>query len=263
MVIRRGECLLSFNWTDETIEQLIYLKEEKKLTFDEIAKTLGTTLSSVKHKYQRISQKKNNDKYHHPYEKTEQILRLLTENNLTILETHAGWGNITKVYSQFGNVVAQEIDKEKVEHLMNFNCEEINAIKCDSEKEVFNHIALKRRFDVIDIDPYGFPSRFFPHVFKLFNKKGLLFLTFPKMGVAQINKIMIRHYKVFWNIELTDKEIYVEKIAAKLHDFAFMEKRKIEILETLDLGKVYRFAILVEEASMLDLVGLKVKGVNY
>lgn len=254
---------MSFNWTEETIKQLIYLREDKKLTYEEVANELGTTLSSVKHKYQRLSQKNNTDKYHHPQEKTEQIMRILNEKNLTILETHAGWGNVTTIYSQFGSVLAQEVDKEKIEYLKKLNYEFITAIKCDSEKEIFKHIVSKKKFDVIDIDPYGFPSRFFPHVFKLFNKRGFLFLTFPKMGVAQINKIMIRHYKVFWNIELTDKEVYVEKIVVKLHDFAFMEKKKIEILEVLDLGKVYRLAIIVKDASMLDLVGLKVKGVNY
>jgi tRNA G26 N,N-dimethylase Trm1 len=53
------------------------------------------------------------------------------------------------------------------------------------------------RYDVIDIDPYGLPSRLFPYVFGLIDD-GLMFMTFPMLGVAQINKITIRHYQAFW-----------------------------------------------------------------
>lgn len=250
---------MAFDWTAEKEQQLLELKNDKKFPFKQIAEILGTTISSVKHKYQRLDQKANSDRHHHPAEKTGQILKYLWRNDLTILETHAGWGNLSKVYHQFGEVLAHEIDAEKVAHLETFGFEEFDVLKCDSEKEIFRYVLHGLWFDVIDVDPYGFPSRFFPHIFKLFKKEGLLFLTFPKMGVAQINKIMIRHYQAFWGIELEDKEVYIEKIVKRLKDFAFMEKKSLEVLDVLDLGKVYRFAIKVNHASMLDLVGLKVE----
>lgn len=250
-------------WTIETEKELIRLKDTEKKGYKEISELLGTTISSVKHKYQRLQQKANSNKHHHPIEKTEQIKKFLWDSDLKILELYAGWGNLTKTYHLFGEVLAHEIDKEKVEHLKAFGFEDFDVVKCDSEKEIFNYIYHGFWFDVVDADPYGFPSRLFPHIFKLFKNDGVLFLTFPKMGVAQINKIMVKHYEVFWGISLQDKENYIDKIKDKLKDYAFMEKKSLEFLDVLDLGKVYRFAIKVRNESLLDLVGLKVKGINY
>jgi hypothetical protein len=41
-----------------------------------------------------------------------------------------------------------------------------------------------------------------------------------------------------------------------------MQKRDIEILDVKKIDRIYRFAIKVEKKSMLDIVGLKVKGKN-
>jgi tRNA G26 N,N-dimethylase Trm1 len=110
---------------------------------------------------------------------------------------------------------------------------------------------------VIDVDPYGFPSRYFPTVFGLIDD-GVLFLTFPVMGVAQINKITIEHYRVFWDINLSDKDCYTDKIVKKLKDYAFMQKRSIEVLEIKKIDRIYRFAIKVKQESLLKIVGLEV-----
>lgn len=246
---------MRFEWTIENERQLLELKTQA-LPFKEIATILGTTISSVKHKHQRLHQKANSVKHHHPAEKTNQVLKYVRNNGLSILETHAGWGNLSKLYRQFGSVVAHEVNKEKAKYLESLG--DLQVIKGDSEKEVFKHIANNLSFDVIDIDGYGFPSRFFPHVFKLFKKEGVLFLTFPKMGVAQINKLMIRHYEVFWGINLSDKAVYTDKVVKKLKDYAFMEKKDIEVMDVLDLGKVLRLAIKVKHESMFKLVGLEI-----
>ena len=78
------------------------------------------------------------------------------------------------------------------------------------------------------------------------------------MGVAQINKITIRHYEAFWGIQLSDKDVYTDKITKRLEDYAFMHKREIDILDITKIDRVFRFAIKVQKKSMLDIVGLKV-----
>ena len=78
------------------------------------------------------------------------------------------------------------------------------------------------------------------------------------MGVAQINKITIRHYQAFWGIELSDKDIYIQKIIAKLEDFAFQCKREIDFLDIRKIDRVFRIAIRVKKKSLCDIVGLKV-----
>lgn len=251
-----------FQWNKENELLLLKHRDEEKKSFSEIAKLLETTTSSVKHKYTRLKQKSNEDKYHHPIEKTEQIEKLLWSNDLRILETNSGWGNLTKVYNSYGKVTTHDIDGEKVKFIASMGMENVDVVKCDSFKEIYKYIYKGLSFDVIDLDPYGFPSRYFPYVFQLIND-GILIITFPKMGVQQINKIMVEHYRIFWDIELDDKNVYVEKIHKKIIDYGMCYGRSVTLVDTLELDRVYRFAYRVEKKSMLDIVGLKVKGVNY
>lgn len=248
-----------FPWDDEKEKRLLFLKDYEKKTYREIASELGTTISSVKHKYIRLNQKSNDDRHHHPTEKIAQIKKVLKERDLSILETHAGRGNLSKVYRQYGKVIAHDIDAEKVDYLKALGFDE--AIKCDSLKEIHKYIYHGLKFDVIDLDPYGFPSRFFPHVFNLI-EDGILFVTFPKMGVQQINKITKEHYRVFWGMNLSDKMKQESLIHERMKDYAFQSFRDLNLLDSLDLGRMYRFAYKVKRESALDLVGLKVKGVN-
>lgn len=252
---------MAITWNEELEKKLLFLKDEEGKSYKEIALELVTTVSSVKHKYVRLKQALNDDKHHHPIEKIEQIKKILWDSNLFILETNAGWGNLSKVYHAYGEVLAHDIDKKKVEHLNSLGLEDFDAVKCDSFNEIHRYIFHGFKFDVIDLDPYGFPSRYFPHIFNLIDE-GVLFVTFPKMGVQQINKIMKEHYRVFWGITLDDKYKQEEMIHQKMKDYAFQSLRNLELIDSIDLGRMFRFAYRVKKESALDLVGLKVKGVN-
>ena len=248
-------------WTEDLEKRLMDLKDLEKKSYKEISLELETTISSVKHKYIRLKQASNDDYYHHPIEKSEQIKKYLTNFNLKILETNAGRGNLTKIYQHYGDVVCLDIDQKKIDYLTSLKLEKIHPVKCDSFKEIYKYILQGSKFDVIDLDPYGFPSRFFPHIFHLI-QDGFLFVTFPKMGVQQINKIMKEHYRVFWGMDLDDKRKQEEIIHKKIKDYAFQSFRGVELLESLDLGRMFRFVYRVKKESALNLVGLKVKGVN-
>lgn len=253
------------NWTSQDEEKLLYLKDEKKLTYKLIAAELDTTVSSVKHKYIRLKQAANADEHHHPIEKTEQVKRVLgsaTFNSTPfILEAHAGWGNLTQVYSEYGVVQALEIDEKKVDHIIANGTGRIFARKCDSMREFHNTLYRGHKYEVIDLDPYGFPSRYFPHVFELITD-GYLFVTFPKMGVQQINKITKEHYRIFWGMTLDDKEFQEHFIHKKMKDYGLMSFRRVDLIDTVELPRMFRFAYRVRKESALDLVDLKVKGVN-
>jgi hypothetical protein len=134
----------------------------------------------------------------------------------------------------------------------------LQATKCDSIEEIYGLIYNKANFNVVDIDSYGLPSRYFPHVFKLIND-GFLFLTFPKMGVQQINKITKEHYRAFWGMTLDDKDRQEEIIHRKIKDFGFQNFRSVELIDSVSFKRMYRFAYKVEKKSALDLVGLKVQ----
>src|SRR5699024_11635214 len=81
--------------------------------------------------------------------------------------------------------------------------------------------------------------------------------------LQQINKIMIKHYEVFWGLSLVDKDNQEDLIHDRMAEYAFKSFRSVELIDSIDLGRVYRFAYRVKKESALDLVGLKVKGVNY
>lgn len=246
-----------FEWNEKTERELIYMKDIEKKTYKQIANEIHTTVSSVKHKYVRLKQANNEDKYHHPAEKTEQVVKLLNGSDLRILETNAGYGNMTQVYVQYGSVISHDIDNKKIKYLNELDLEGVDVIKCDSFIRLHKYIYEKRKFDVVDLDPYGYPSRYFPHVFELIDD-GILFVTFPKMGVQQVNKIQIEHYRVFWDISLSDKNNYTDKIIRKITDYAMQNYRSINLLDCVDLGRMYRFAFRVKRESALDLVGLEV-----
>lgn len=256
-----------FEWTKELEAKVLELRDEKKMTYREIAEILGTTISSVKHKYIRLNQAANDERHHHPVEKIDQLHRVLGDDLRFavgapfILETNAGYGNLTKEYTKYGIVYAFDIDKERVNYLHSLNNNRIVPKKCDSHHELHNEVYLKNNYEVVDLDPYGFPSRYFPHVFQLI-EDGYLFVTFPKMGVQQINKITKEHYRVFWGMTLDDKVRQEELIHKKIKDYGFMSFRSVELVDSVDLGRMFRFAYKVKKESALDLVDLKVKGVR-
>ena len=112
-------------------------------------------------------------------------------------------------------------------------------------------------FDIVDIDPYGFPSRYFPHAFLLLTD-GWLFLTFPKLGATQLNKVTLEHLRVWWGVTQENKDDYLNVILDRLADYALGNFRQLELLDTVDLGRMYRLAFKVTKRSALDLVGLEV-----
>jgi len=234
------------------------------MSYREIAEELDTTISSVKHKYLRLKQKYNEDEHHHPIEKIEQVKKFI-EGGERVLETHAGYGNLTSCYSNYtDNIISLEIKRDKVKKLKEKFDHTI--IKCDSEKHFHKFITEGKEFDIIDIDPYGFPSRYFPHILKLLDEDGgFLFLTFPKFGVQCVNKIMQEHYRIFWGInykEINSEEEYIDAIKSQLMDYSLMMKRAIVEKDRIDLKSVYRFTFYVKRESMLDLCDLTVKGIN-
>jgi hypothetical protein len=243
-------------WNEQTEKQVLSMRESG-MTYEAIGKELGTTATSVKHKVRRLQQGKNMDRYKHSEEKQRQAKMFIRGIGNSILETHCGFGGMTEFYNNFGNVESYDIDKDRVLFVDSLGMEGVTAIKGDSEHEIYRLLANKCVYDVVDIDPYGMPSRYFPAVFGLINN-GLLFVTLPMIGVAQINKITIRHLEAFWGVSLDDKDRYTEKVFSRMQDYAFMHKREIELLDCTKIDRIYRLCIKVEKKSCCDIVGLVV-----
>lgn len=243
-------------WNEENENTLLRLKEQG-CTTEQIADFLGTTSSSVKHKYTRLKQKNNANSHHHPIEKQQQIQRILERisGDIFVLETHAGKGNLTEVYSLYAReVLAYEIDKEKCEYVNRLGHENVVCHKKDSLKEMHLSIYYNLKFNVIDIDPYGFPSRYFPCVFELIDD-GYMFVTFPKYGCAQINKITMHHVKAFYGFDGGKNEEFLECCLNTLKNQALRTYRSFEVLEVLDLKKVYRVVARIKKENAFVMCG--------
>lgn len=243
---------------DENLEKKAKDMRGDGLTYRSISDALGFSVSAVKHKIRRLQQCDNLDKYKHTKEKADQASKFIERGrNHFILETHSGFGGMTKYYAELGEVESYDIKSDRVEAVNLLGFESVQAIKGDSEREIYRLIVNKCKYTVIDIDPYGMPSRYFPHIFDLIDD-GLLFITLPMIGVAQINKITIRHLEAFWGVKLKDKDVYIEKVIGRLSDYAFMHKRDVEILDVLKIDRIYRICIKVTKRSCCEIVGLTV-----
>jgi len=114
-------------------------------------------------------QKANHYKNHHPKEKSAQLIRikhLIQDKN--VLEIFGGEKNITPLYYHLAN--------------------NITTLTIDDTGDSFEYVKNlanktgrgSKKYDVIDIDGYGFSEEMFPHVFKLIVKYGTLIYTAPR-----------------------------------------------------------------------------------
>ena len=201
------------------------------------------TYRAIRHDVVRAKQKENADEVHHPDEKINQIKQVFSEwdfdNSKTpkILELFAGQGNCTKVYDAYGDVTSY--DKK---HLKTG----------DSYIEYHRLIADKKKFDVIDLDPYGFPNRFFPDIFLLI-EKGILFVTMPKPYVNILNGITQTHLISYYDEHNPSEQTIIERIAL----MGLCHWRKVELISSLDCKSVWRFAFAVERVKATEYTGVR------
>lgn len=246
----------SMKWNEENEEQLMQLKE-KGVSIARIAEMLGTTQSSVKHKYTRLMQRKNADTHHHPTEKIRQIEEVLKsmDKEIFVLETHAGYGNLTEVYSIYAeNVLSFDLDKAKCDYVNNLGHDNVVCRKGDSLKEIYLSAYCGLKFNVIDLDPYGFPSRYFPMVFELIDD-GFMFITLPKYGCAQVNKITQHHVKNYYGFDGGSNDEFLGCFINTLRKQLLANYKEMKVVDALDLQKVYRLAIKIEKKNAYQMCG--------
>lgn len=160
----------------------------------------GKTYRAIRHDVTRGKQKENSAAVHHPEEKISQIQEVLKNEygleEISILELFSGQGNLTGIYKKFGFV--RSLDKKYLK-------------TGDSFLEYHRMIADKQKFDVVDIDPYGFPNRLFPDIFLLIDN-GILFVTMPKPYVNILNGITATHLIAYYGEQNPLEETIINRI---------------------------------------------------
>jgi len=195
------------------------------------------TYRAIRHDVVRKKQRENEDECHHPIEKINQIRNTLSGlSSLKIMELFAGKGNLTSIYKEFGEV--ESYDK---------------LLKTGDSYLLFHKLIYeKRKYDVIDIDPYGFPNRFFPDVFLLL-EKGYMFLTMPKPYVNILNGITRQHLTCYYGLSNPP----LDKILERLYNFGLCHWRKCDFLDVQDLKSIWRIAMKVERVLATEYCGVR------
>jgi hypothetical protein len=199
------------------------------------------TYRAIRHDVIRNKQSQNSKEVHHPDEKINQIEFVLNnlnyQKNHKILELFAGQGNLTEIYKKYGDLVS---------------CDKKYCKTGDSFLLYHKMIYEKQKFTIIDLDPYGFPTRLFPDIYLLIND-GILFVTMPKPYVNILNGITRTHLISYFGEHNPDEDTIIEKIAL----WGLCHWRKVELIDSVDCKSVWRFAFHVQKVKATDYTGVR------
>ena len=198
----------------------------------------GKTYRAIRHDIVRKSQKENKNEVHHPHQKKNQIGKILkNRSGLKILEMFSGRGNLTREYEEHGEV--EKYDQRWLK-------------TGDSFLKFHQLIANKGNYDVVDIDPYGFPSRLLPDIFLLV-RNGYIFMTFPKPFVNILNGITQAHLVAYYG----EPNPSLEKIQERIVLYGLCHWREVVFENILDMGRLWRFALSVKKVKATDYTGVR------
>ncbi len=117
----------------------------------------------------------------------------------------------------------------------------------DSFQWAYKLVSETQVFDVVDIDPYGYPTRLFPHAFLLL-RDGLLFVTMPKPGANHGSGITDHHLRAYFGTaspSLCD-------VLDRLWWWGLTHWREFSLLDVVETGRVWRIAGAVRRVSAVD-----------
>jgi hypothetical protein len=214
---------------------------DNQLDFFEFPIKQKKTYRAIRHDVVRKKQAANSTEVHHPNEKTTQIEFVLNNLNLqknhNILELFSGRGNLTNIYERYGNVTA---------------CDKKYLKTGDSFLLFHKLIFEKRKYTIIDIDPYGFPNRFFPDIYLLIDD-GIMFVTMPKPYVNILNGITQTHLISYFGEHNPDEDTIIEKFVL----WGLCHWRQVELIDSIDCKSIWRFAFYVKKIKATDYTGVK------
>lgn len=213
------------------------------------------TYRAIRHDVVRQRQASNANDAHHPDEKITQLKAILdTDKQYNTLELFAGHGNMTEYYASIGKVQAiEKVGKvfEKLTERLGGN-DNATLIQADSFRKVHEYLLKGKRFDILDIDPYGFPNRFFPDAFLLIDN-GYMIVTMPKPYVNILNGITQAHLISYYGEHNPSFETIVERIAL----WGICHWRQVELIDHVDCKSVWRMVFKVDKVKATEYTGVR------
>lgn len=195
------------------------------------------TYRALRHDVVRKKQKENSNEVHHPDQKINQIYSVLDKNKkYNILELFCGRENLTKHYKNFGIVDAYDKKYKKTG---------------DSYIVFHRLISEKKKYDIIDLDPYGFPNRFFPDIFMLI-EDGYMFVTMPKPYVNILNGITRAHLISYYG----EHNPNIETITKQFAIWGLCHWRKVQVINVLDCKSIWRIVLKIKKVKATEYTGV-------
>ena len=189
--------------------------------------------SKKSHRRTRASQSLNEDDYHHPKEKMEQLEKIDIAGD--ILEVFAGKGNLTGYYQKLGTVTA--MTKESFGN---------------SFSAIYKLRAEGKKYDLIDIDSYGYPDKFFPVAFELLKEESTLVFTFPIIGINCLNGIMQQHFYTFYKGVPS-----IGDVVGKRTDWALREWILASLVDVVKIKRIYRFIFKCKRVKATEMCNVR------
>lgn len=187
------------------------------------------------HRKTRLKQSLNDEDYHHPKEKIEQLNRYIQAES-DVLEVFAGKGNLTEYYNGMHCNVTS-LTKEQ----FGSSFDAIYQLRSD-----------KRKYDVIDIDSYGYPDKFFPVVFEMMNDDCLLIFTFPIVGVNCLNGISEQHFYTFYRGIPT-----IGDVVGAITDWGLREWFLCSCVDVVKIKRIYRFVFSCHRVKATEMCNVR------
>lgn len=221
-------------WTPEEIQWCLELKE-KGFTHKEIAVSIDREYLCTNIKMKRLTKKDNTYNAGHIQEKydiNEEYLRVISPK--TVADVFCGTKNFYK--DKVSNVVSNDKD---VNVVADYNL--------DSLKFLCHMYCNNKKFDLIDLDPFGSASNCLELAIQM-SKKGLI-VTLGEMGHKRFKRLdyVRRHYNINTLDDFTSDNIItvIQKIGMKY-------KKNLKVYRKCDWRGISRVWFIIEDIKITE-----------
>ena len=122
----------------------------------------------------------------------------------------------------------------------------------DSFDAIYKLRGAKKKYDLIDIDSYGYPDRFFPVVFEMMKPECLLVFTFPIVGINCLNGIAEQHFYTFYRCKPT-----IGDVVGRITDWALREWIITSLRDVVKIMRIYRFVFYCRRVTATEMCNVR------
>lgn len=222
-------------WTDKELEWVASLADMGYSTRD-IAESVGRTEVAVSVKLKRLGKKDGTYNADHAQDKQDVNMAFIQAlNPKTLLDVFAGHKS---VYSECDGLCVTSNDKRK---------EADTDFHMDALKLLCKLYSEGKKYDVIDLDPYGSAYDCFDLAIKM-ARRGLV-VTFGELGHKRWKRLdFVRRYYGIESIE----EFTLDVLVSKLREIAARNKKTLSVWEQREWRNIGRVWMTLDDMKITE-----------